>query len=168
MLPKLFQNFFHHTFNFSLTKRKDFQPYLHFYIINEKIFSQYYSFISSEFRVTLGLSCNNSNLLWGNQQIQHLTKNPTYFASCQRPENFTSCSVRWPHSLIRVNSEIAGGRDKVKCAFCSLRLIYWDPKDIPKKEHRRFKPDCPFLGGVVANAGTVIFFWTTYLFCFYL
>ena len=63
-----------------------------------------------------------------------------------------------------INSEIAGERDKVKCAFCSLRLIYWDPEDIPMKEHKRFRPECPFLRGEEVNAGTYFFFLLNYLF----
>ena len=76
------------------------------------------------------------------------------------------------HSLIKVNSEIAGERDKVKCAFCSLRLIYWDPEDIPMKEHKRFRPECPFLRGVAVNAGSYFSLFLGHLFifhiCFYL
>ena len=111
------------------------------------------------------LSFSNLNLLWGNRQIQHC-QNPTYFALCQRPKNCTLCSIRYPHipSLIKVNSEIAGERDKVKCAFCGLRLIYWDPEDTPMKEHKRFRPECPFLRGLVVNAGAYFSLFLDHLF----
>lgn len=36
--------------------------------------------------------------------------------------------------------------DNVRCAFCAIVIGNWEKGDIPIVEHRKFSPNCPFLG----------------------
>jgi len=40
-----------------------------------------------------------------------------------------------------------GDRDKVKCFFCQVEIMSWEPEEDPIEEHLRWSPDCPLLNG---------------------
>ncbi|MCJ1473644.1 hypothetical protein MMC13_002295 [Lambiella insularis] len=65
---------------------------------------------------------------------------------------------RWPHEgkrawFCKVQKMVEAGwyycptaesEDFVKCAYCSLSLDGWEPKDKPMEEHQRRSPECSF------------------------
>lgn len=62
-----------------------------------------------------------------------------------------SCNP-WPRSLDKFALAASGfyykGIDDVcTCAFCNLSVAQWELDDTPEGEHRRWKPDCPFING---------------------
>lgn len=61
------------------------------------------------------------------------------FANWPVPEIVT------PEQLAKAGFYYQGTGDKVKCAFCSGIVGFWEAGDDPEKEHRRHFPSCPFL-----------------------
>ncbi|KAJ1531810.1 hypothetical protein ONE63_000464 [Megalurothrips usitatus] len=59
-------------------------------------------------------------------------------------ENWPSDIVT-PQQLAKAGFFYQGAGDKVKCAFCSGIVGFWEPGDDPEREHRRHFPSCPFL-----------------------
>ena len=50
-----------------------------------------------------------------------------------------------PDQLCRAGFVYTGEGDKVICPWCKIRLIEWEPYDIPFEEHRRHSTSCDFL-----------------------
>ena len=62
--------------------------------------------------------------------------------------------VPWlsPSSLAREGLYYLRDRDHVSCVFCRGIIGAWEPGDIPKEEHKRHFPKCPFVrGNAVGN-----------------
>jgi hypothetical protein len=65
----------------------------------------------------------------------------------------------WPSTEIVIAEELAregffytGENDRVRCAFCRNGLRSWEWGDIPREEHRKYYPNCPFVQNLdVAN-----------------
>ena len=50
-----------------------------------------------------------------------------------------------PDQLCRAGFVYTGEGDKVICPWCKIKLIEWEPYDIPFEEHRRHSTSCDFL-----------------------
>ncbi|KAE8750037.1 inhibitor of apoptosis 2, partial [Frankliniella occidentalis] len=72
-------------------------------------------------------------------------------------ENWPIPEIVTPSQLAKSGFSYLGIGDKVKCAFCSGVVGFWEAGDDPEKEHRRHFPSCPFLynipvGNIPLNA----------------
>ena len=50
-----------------------------------------------------------------------------------------------PDQLCRAGFAYTGEGDKVICPWCRIKLIDWEPHDIPFDEHKRHSTSCDFL-----------------------
>lgn len=50
-----------------------------------------------------------------------------------------------PEELAREGLFYTGRADRVRCAFCRNALRSWEPGDIPREEHKKYFPNCPFV-----------------------
>ena len=50
-----------------------------------------------------------------------------------------------PEQLSRAGFVYTGEGDKVICPWCKIKLIEWEPHDLPFEEHRRHSTSCDFL-----------------------
>lgn len=50
-----------------------------------------------------------------------------------------------PEDLAREGLFYTGTGDRVRCAFCRNGLRSWQPGDIPREEHAKYFPNCPFV-----------------------
>lgn len=50
-----------------------------------------------------------------------------------------------PEELAREGLFYTGSADRVRCAFCRNALRSWEPGDIPREEHKKYFPNCPFV-----------------------
>lgn len=62
-------------------------------------------------------------------------------------------SSSWPHKFLSPEALAAAGfyfvrDDIVRCPFCKIEVGRWEEEDIPKKEHRRWSGNCPFIRGI--------------------
>ena len=55
-----------------------------------------------------------------------------------------------PEQLSRAGFVFTGEGDKVICPWCKIKLIEWEPYDLPFKEHRRHSTSCDFLKMLMA------------------
>ncbi|KAK3931779.1 Baculoviral IAP repeat-containing protein 3 [Frankliniella fusca] len=60
-------------------------------------------------------------------------------------ENWPIPEIVSPSQLAKSGFYYQGTGDKVRCAFCSGAVGFWEAGDDPEKEHRRHFPACPFL-----------------------
>ncbi|KAG8229321.1 hypothetical protein J437_LFUL007129 [Ladona fulva] len=79
----------------------------------------------------------------------------TYHEEDMKKESkrFRTFNRNWPHKFLQPKDLAEAGfyfitDDVVRCAFCKIEIGRWESGDIPRKEHRRWAPNCPLVRGV--------------------
>ncbi len=59
-----------------------------------------------------------------------------------------------PKELARVGFYFTGDKDKVKCAYCGVKLLNWELGDMAYSEHYKHSPNCPLLQEISSERQT--------------
>lgn len=71
----------------------------------------------------------------------------------QSPSHRLETFKNWPHKVRALRPSLmsesgfyyTNEADKVKCAFCGLELLQWDPHDNVLNEHIKYSKNCPLV-----------------------
>ncbi|CAB3387124.1 Hypothetical predicted protein [Cloeon dipterum] len=84
-----------------------------------------------------------------NVPMRNIDDVPNYKFEAHRLFSLLKNVVHFPHvniyELAKCGFYYLGGKDKVKCDFCTLEIHGWEQQDNPDEEHLRWNPKCPFM-----------------------